>query len=121
MGGELSERRFLFTSESVTEGHPDRLPIRSLTPSGCLPGAGSLQPRRRRDADGHRPGGHCRRNYHQSLRDFQSLVRGVVASIGYDNAAYGFDSNTCAVISTINKQSGDIAQGVDTAVPATKA
>jgi len=46
--------------------------------------------------------------------DFQSLVRGVVASIGYDNAMYGFDSNTCAVISTINKQSGDIAQGVDT-------
>jgi S-adenosylmethionine synthetase len=46
--------------------------------------------------------------------DFQTLVRGVVASIGYDNALYGFDSNTCAVISTINKQSGDIAQGVDT-------
>ena len=48
------------------------------------------------------------------FRSFQSLVRGVVASIGYDNALYGFDSNTCAVISTINKQSGDIAQGVDT-------
>ncbi len=46
--------------------------------------------------------------------DFQSLVRGVVTSIGYDNAVYGFDSNTCAVISTINKQSGDIAMGVDT-------
>jgi S-adenosylmethionine synthetase len=42
------------------------------------------------------------------------LVRGVVASIGYDNALYGFDSNTCAVISSINKQSGDIAMGVDT-------
>jgi S-adenosylmethionine synthetase len=41
-------------------------------------------------------------------------VRGVVAAIGYDNALYGFDSNTCAVISTINKQSGDIAMGVDT-------
>jgi S-adenosylmethionine synthetase len=41
-------------------------------------------------------------------------VRGVVASIGYNNALYGFDSNTCAVISSINKQSGDIAQGVDT-------
>jgi S-adenosylmethionine synthetase len=41
-------------------------------------------------------------------------VRGTVASIGYDNALYGFDSNTCAVISTINKQSGDIAMGVDT-------
>ena len=42
----------------------------------------------------------------------RGLVRGVVASIGYDNALYGFDSNTCAVISSINKQSGDIAQGV---------
>jgi S-adenosylmethionine synthetase len=41
-------------------------------------------------------------------------VRGTVAAIGYDNALYGFDSNTCAVISTINKQSGDIAMGVDT-------
>jgi len=41
-------------------------------------------------------------------------VRGVVASIGYNNALYGFDSNTCAVISSINKQSGDIAMGVDT-------
>src|SRR5437899_8072347 len=46
--------------------------------------------------------------------DFQSLVRRTVAAIGYDNALYGFDSNTCAVISTINKQSGDIAMGVDT-------
>jgi S-adenosylmethionine synthetase len=46
--------------------------------------------------------------------DFQALVRGVVTAIGYDNALYGFDSNTCAVISTINKQSGDIAMGVDT-------
>src|SRR4051794_13252602 len=45
--------------------------------------------------------------------DFQALVRGIVASIGYDNALYGFDSNTCAVISSINKQSGDIAMGVD--------
>src|SRR4029434_2264930 len=46
--------------------------------------------------------------------DLQTLVRGIVQSIGYDNALYGFDSNTCAVISTINKQSGDIAMGVDT-------
>ena len=46
--------------------------------------------------------------------DFQTLVRGVVASIGYDNALYGFDSNTCAVISSINRQSSDISQGVDT-------
>jgi S-adenosylmethionine synthetase len=46
--------------------------------------------------------------------DFQTLVRGVIQSIGYDNALYGFDCNTCAVISSINKQSGDIAMGVDT-------
>jgi S-adenosylmethionine synthetase len=50
----------------------------------------------------------------QAYVDFQALVRGVVSSIGYDNALYGFDSNTCAVISSINKQSGDIAMGVDT-------
>jgi S-adenosylmethionine synthetase len=46
--------------------------------------------------------------------DFQTLVRGTISSIGYNNALYGFDSNTCAVISSINKQSGDIAMGVDT-------
>ena len=46
--------------------------------------------------------------------DFQNVVRGTVGAIGYDNAVYGFDCNTCAVISTINKQSGDIAMGVDT-------
>ena len=45
--------------------------------------------------------------------DFPSVVRGVISAIGYDNALYGFDANTCAVISTINKQSGDIAMGVD--------
>ncbi len=46
--------------------------------------------------------------------DFQNVVRGTVQPIGYDNAVYGFDCNTCAVISSINKQSGDIAMGVDT-------
>src|SRR5947209_6689187 len=46
--------------------------------------------------------------------DLQTLVRGIISSIGYDSALYGFDANTCAVISSINKQSGDIALGVDT-------
>jgi len=107
--------RFLFTSESVTEGHPDkiadqvsdaildacleqdpysRVAAETLTATGLLVIAGEITTK--------------------AYVDFQSLVRGVVASIGYDNALYGFDSNTCAVISTINKQSGDIAQGVDT-------
>ena len=107
--------RFLFTSESVTEGHPDkiadqisdaildaclaedphsRVACETLTATGLVVIAGEITTR--------------------AYVDFQSLVRGVVASIGYDNALYGFDSNTCAVISSINKQSGDIAMGVDT-------
>lgn len=107
--------RTLFTSESVTEGHPDkiadqisdaildacleqdpysRVAAETLTATGLVVIAGEITTK--------------------AYVDFQTLVRGVVASIGYDNALYGFDSNTCAVISTINRQSGDIAQGVDT-------
>jgi S-adenosylmethionine synthetase len=106
---------FLFTSESVTEGHPDkiadqisdaildacleqdpysRVAAETLTATGLVVIAGEITTK--------------------AYVDFQTLVRGVVASIGYDNALYGFDSNTCAVISSINRQSGDIAQGVDT-------
>jgi S-adenosylmethionine synthetase len=107
--------RFLFTSESVTEGHPDkiadqisdaildaclaedpysRVACETLTCTGLVVIAGEITT--------------------NAYVDFQSVVRGTVASIGYDNALYGFDSNTCSVISTINKQSPDIAQGVDT-------
>jgi S-adenosylmethionine synthetase len=107
--------RFLFTSESVTEGHPDkiadqisdaildaclaedpfsRVACETLTCTGLVVIAGEITTK--------------------AYVDFQSLVRGTVGAIGYDNALYGFDSNTCAVISTINKQSGDIAMGVDT-------
>jgi len=107
--------RFLFTSESVTEGHPDkiadqisdaildaclredpnsRVACETLTCTGLVMIAGEITTK--------------------AYVDFQNLVRGVVQSIGYDNAVYGFDSNTCAVISSINKQSGDIALGVDT-------
>ncbi len=107
--------RFLFTSESVTEGHPDkmadqisdavldacieqdpysRVGCETLTATGLVVIAGEITTR--------------------AYIDFQSVVRGVISSIGYDNALYGFDANTCAVVSTINKQSGDIAMGVDT-------
>ena len=111
----MTKNRFLFTSESVTEGHPDkiadqisdaildacieqdaysRVACETLTATGLVVIAGEITTK--------------------AYVDFQTLVRGVVASIGYDNALYGFDSNTCAVISSINKQSGDIAMGVDT-------
>ena len=110
-----SNNRILFTSESVTEGHPDkiadqisdavldacladdpssRVACETLTCTGLVVIAGEITTR--------------------AYVDFQALVRGTISSIGYDNALYGFDSNTCAVISSINKQSGDIAMGVDT-------
>jgi S-adenosylmethionine synthetase len=110
-----AKNRILFTSESVTEGHPDkiadqisdgildaclredatsRVACETLTATGLVVIAGEITTK--------------------AYVDFQTLVRGIVQSIGYDNALYGFDSNTCAVISSINKQSGDIAMGVDT-------
>jgi S-adenosylmethionine synthetase len=110
-----AKTRYLFTSESVTEGHPDkiadqisdaildaclaedatsRVACETLTATGLVVIAGEITTK--------------------AYVDFQSVVRGTVQSIGYDNALYGFDSNTCAVISSINKQSGDIAMGVDT-------
>ena len=110
-----SKNRYLFTSESVTEGHPDkiadqisdaildaclsedpasRVACETLTATGLVIIAGEITTK--------------------AYVDFQSLVRGTISSIGYNNALYGFDSNTCAVISSINKQSGDIAMGVDT-------
>src|SRR5208337_2084369 len=111
----LSKKRYLFTSESVTEGHPDkiadqisdaildacikedpysRVACETLTATGLVVIAGEITTK--------------------AYVDFQTLVRGTIAAIGYNNALYGFDSNTCAVISSINKQSGDIAMGVDT-------
>jgi S-adenosylmethionine synthetase len=111
----LSKNRHLFTSESVTEGHPDkiadqvsdaildacltddpssRVACETLTATGLVVIAGEITTK--------------------AYVDFQNLVRGTISSIGYNNALYGFDSNTCAVISSINKQSGDIAMGVDT-------
>ena len=110
-----AKNRYLFTSESVTEGHPDkiadqisdaildacltddsfsRVACETLTATGLVVIAGEITTK--------------------AYVDFQSVVRGTVAAIGYDNALYGFDANTCAVISSINKQSGDIAMGVDT-------
>ena len=110
-----SKNRILFTSESVTEGHPDkiadqisdaildacltedstsRVACETLTATGLVVIAGEITTK--------------------AYVDFQNVVRGTVQAIGYDNALHGFDCNTCAVISSINKQSGDIAMGVDT-------
>ena len=111
-----SDNEYLFTSESVTEGHPDkiadqisdtvldavlaedpygRVACETLVNTGLVVVAGEITTR--------------------VHLDIPELVRGTVSDIGYDDAAYGFDCHTCAVISTIDRQSPDIAQGVNTA------
>ena len=111
---KLSDR-FLFTSESVTEGHPDkiadqvsdaildacleqdpysRVAAETLTATGLVVIAGEITTK--------------------AYVDFRAWCAGWWPPSATITPLYGFDSNTCAVISSINKQSGDIAQGVDT-------
>jgi S-adenosylmethionine synthetase len=107
--------RQLFTSESVTEGHPDkiadqisdaildaiiekdpnaRVACETLVTTGLACVAGEITT--------------------HTYVDIPSVVRGTIERIGYTDAAFGFDHHTCAVISTIGTQSPDIAMGVDT-------
>ncbi len=112
----VSENEFLFTSESVTEGHPDkiadqisdgvldavlaedpygRVACEVLVNTGLIVVAGEIST--------------------DTYVDIPEVARETVRQIGYDNALYGFDCNTCAVINAIDKQSPDIAQGVNQA------
>jgi S-adenosylmethionine synthetase len=105
---------YTFTSESVTEGHPDkmadqvsdavldaileqdpdgRVACETLLTTGLCVVAGEITT--------------------QAYVDIPRLARDVIKSIGYDNALYGFDGNTCGVIVSLDEQSADIAQGVD--------
>ncbi|MCY3729753.1 MAG: methionine adenosyltransferase [Rhodospirillaceae bacterium] len=109
---------YLFTSESVSEGHPDkmcdqisdavldavisddpgaRVACETLTKTGLVMVAGEITT--------------------SSYVDVEGVVRRTVTDIGYDNSAVGFDGNTCAVINGLGKQSSDIARGVDRAAP----
>jgi S-adenosylmethionine synthetase len=106
---------FVFTSESVTEGHPDkiadqisdaildailardsaaRVACETLVTTGLACIAGEITT--------------------STYVDFPDVVRQTIEEIGYTDATYGFDSKTCAVLSTIGRQSADIAMGVDT-------
>ena len=108
-------RNFLFTSESVTEGHPDkiadqisdavldavlaqdangRVACETLVTTGLVVVAGEITS--------------------SAQLDYSDIARGVVRDVGYTRAKYGFDADTCAVISSMKKQSADIALGVDT-------
>ena len=103
--------KMLFTSESVTEGHPDkicdrisdailekdpmaRVACETTATTGMIFIMGEITT--------------------ESYVDFQSIARETVREIGYDRAKYGFDCDSCAVINTIHEQSPDIAMGVDT-------
>jgi S-adenosylmethionine synthetase len=110
----FSDNEFLFTSESVTEGHPDkiadqisdgvldavltddpygRVACETLVNTGLIVVSGEITT--------------------DTYVDIPEIARETVRRIGYDNASYGFDCNTCAVINAIDKQSPDIAQGVN--------
>jgi S-adenosylmethionine synthetase len=110
-----SKRNFLFTSESVTEGHPDkiadqisdavldevmrqdpkgRVACETLVTTGLVVVAGEITT--------------------TAIIDYDELIRKTVSGVGYDDALFGFDSTTCAVMCTIKRQSPDIAMGVDT-------
>jgi S-adenosylmethionine synthetase len=116
MTTQHSDSEFLFTSESVTEGHPDkiadqisdgvldavladdpygRVACETLVNTGLIVVSGEIST--------------------STYVDIQQIARETVRKIGYDNAAFGFDCDTCAVINAIDKQSPDIAQGVDAA------
>src|SRR6266850_430886 len=116
-GAGLSEnkRKFLFTSESVTEGHPDkiadqvsdavldavlkedpmgRVACETLVTTGLVMLAGEITTK--------------------AVLDYSEIARGVIRDVGYTLAKYGCDAETCAVVSSLKRQSPDIAMGVDT-------
>jgi len=113
---DLSDNEFLFTSESVTEGHPDkmadqisdgvldavlrddphgRVACETLVNTGLVVVSGEIST--------------------ETYVDVPKIARDTIRRIGYDDAAYGFDCDTCAVITAIDEQSPDIAQGVNQA------
>ena len=113
---QLSDNEFLFTSESVTEGHPDK--IADQISDGVLDAVLADDPYGREACETLVNTGLIVVSGEISTEtyvDIQEIARETVRRIGYDDARYGFDFETCAVINAIDKQSPDIAQGVDAA------
>ncbi|HVR42842.1 MAG TPA: methionine adenosyltransferase [Thermoanaerobaculia bacterium] len=109
------DRSYLFTSESVTEGHPDK--IADQISDAILDAVLADDPRGRVACETLVTTGLAMISGEITTAtyvDFPSIVRSTIRDIGYTRAKYGFDSETCAVISSIDPQSPDIAQGVDT-------
>ncbi|MEO8360292.1 MAG: methionine adenosyltransferase [Vicinamibacteria bacterium] len=111
----MNTHRHLFTSESVTEGHPDK--IADQISDAILDALLTQDPMSRVACETMVTtgmafiAGEITTN---AYADFPSIVRSTIEDVGYTRAKYGFDSKTCAVINSIDKQSPDIAMGVDT-------
>ena len=111
----MANYRTLFTSESVTEGHPDK--IADQISDAILDAVLAEDPMGRVACETLVTTGLAMISGEITTKtyvDFPSIVRNTIREIGYTRAKYGFDSETCAVISSIDPQSPDIAQGVDT-------
>ena len=109
--------RQLFTSESVTEGHPDK--ICDQISDAVLDAIIEQDPKARVACETAVTTGMVMIMGEITTScyvDIPKLAREVVREIGYDNAAFGFDCNTCAVLTSIDEQSSDIAMGVDKAL-----
>lgn len=108
------QRRYLFTSESVTEGHPDK--ICDQISDGVLDSIMEQDKMGRVACETMVTTGMafvCGEITTNCYVDIPKVVRNVIKDIGYTNAEYGFDYETCAVITSIDEQSPDIALGVD--------
>ena len=109
--------KILFTSESVTEGHPDK--VCDSISDAILDAMMAQDPMSRVACETATTTGLVLVMGEITTKanvDIQKIVRDTIRDIGYDNADYGFDADTCAVITSLDKQSTDIAMGVDKAL-----
>ncbi len=107
--------KYIFTSESVTEGHPDK--VADQVSDAVLDAVLAADPTGRVACETLVTTGLCLvagEITTTTYVDVPKVVRGVIADIGYTDAAFGFDSKTCGVLNVIQAQSPDIAMGVDT-------
>jgi S-adenosylmethionine synthetase len=115
----MTSPKLVFTSESVTEGHPDKIcdQISDAVLDACL----EQDPTSRVACETATKTGYVMLLGEITTRaiiNFDDLVRKAILDIGYDNSAKGLDGNTCGVLVAIARQSGDIAMGVDKALEA---
>jgi len=116
MATDLPDNEFLFTSESVTEGHPDKMA--DQISDGVLDAVLAIDPMSRVACETLVNTGLVVVSGEittEAYVDVPKIARETIRRIGYDDASFGFDCDACAVITAIDEQSPDIAQGVDTA------